>query len=113
MAGTNDIAGHIDVDHAPDRLGALLDQILAACIDCLVVVGSIPEIYGADTTLPPLVATYNAAIPSLVAARPRVYFVDTHAAITSQTDMADGAHPNEAGYAKLGVAWWQGLQGLP
>jgi len=35
-----------------------------------------------------------------------VTFLDMDAAINPLTDLADGLHPNQAGYTKMGDAWF-------
>jgi len=111
--GTNDINGNIDVANAPSRLGALIDEIVAGAPAALVVVSSI--IPTRDNNVNQKVKTYNAAIPGVVdtraAAGKHVVFVDNYAAFAQNANyatalMADGLHPNDAGYQVLGQTFY-------
>jgi lysophospholipase L1-like esterase len=66
-AGTNDMNLPLDPTTAPDRLGNLIDQIIAACPDALILVAQI--ISSGSATTQQNIIQYNAAIPELVAAR--------------------------------------------
>jgi hypothetical protein len=58
-----------------------------------------------DASLEATQMSYNAAIPGLVAAQgANFHFVNMHAVIQA-TDLADGVHPNQAGYDKMADAW--------
>jgi len=110
MIGTNDIL-HSQYTGASTRLSALIDQI---CADLpaggKLYVSTIPTLgsttYGSYITL---VDQYNADIPGIVqskvAAGKPVYLVDMHSVI-SASDLSDEIHPSEAGYAKMGNAWY-------
>jgi len=99
--GTNDIrAGNAAA--APDALSALLEDILVRLPQAHVIVAQIiPFRRGPE----PGHQAYNAAIPSIVAARgPRVSLVDMRS-ILSMSDYADGLHPNADGYDKMARVW--------
>jgi lysophospholipase L1-like esterase len=111
--GTNDINSNIDVANAPTRLGKLIDEITTNAPSALLVVSSI--IPTADNTTNQRVQTYNAAIPGLVntraAAGKHVVFVDNYATFAKNANyatalMADGLHPNDAGYVILGQSFY-------
>ncbi len=113
MIGTNDINGNINVSSAPTRLGQLIDEIVADAPAALVVVATI--IPTRDNNVNQKVQTYNAAIPGLVATRAaagkHVVFLDNYAAFAKDPNygtalMADGLHPNDAGYVVLGRAFY-------
>lgn len=57
----------------------------------------------------PEVDMFNAGLPGLASefrtAGYDVRFVDTMGGLNLQTDFADGIHPNDQGYAKVGAAW--------
>lgn len=95
---------------APDRLGALIDEIVAACPDAAVLVAQI--INAANANSEARIQTFNAAIPGLVAQRAsagyKVMVVDMSSVTTS--DLADGLHPTDAGYQKMADLWLGGLQ---
>ncbi|WP_102126791.1 RICIN domain-containing protein [Deinococcus planocerae] len=113
MIGTNDMIQNYDVARAPARLGALLDKINARRPAATVLVASIPPM--SDATRNNRARTYNAAIPNLVqtraAAGRKVRFVDAYPQLTL-SDLADGVHPNAAGYSKLANVWMNALRGL-
>lgn len=118
MIGTNDLNGNVDVDRAPARLGNLMDDIIEAAPDTLLVVASvIPMINGNNSK----VAPYNAAIVGLVEERvaqgSHVMFLDNHAAFTSDPNfqssrMGDSLHPNNAGYAVLGRSFYDAISAV-
>jgi lysophospholipase L1-like esterase len=112
-AGTNDMnnAPPVDPTNAPARLGAMIDAILAACPDAAVLVAQI--IPASNPTTNSLVQAYDAAIPSVVQARAsagkHVLLVDMYDALT-QSDLFDGLHPNDGGYAKMAGVWLTGIE---
>jgi lysophospholipase L1-like esterase len=109
--GTNDMNQNYDVANAPARLSALIDKIRATTPNVELFVAQItPE---SDPTLEGRVTTYNAALPDVVAQKgPMTHLVDMHSAITT-ADLADGVHPNAAGYDKMGDRWFAALQSVP
>jgi lysophospholipase L1-like esterase len=119
MIGTNDINGNIDVPNAPNRLGALIDDITSGAPEALVVVATIIPIGndGANER----VKTYNAALPNLVASRvaagKHVTLLDNYAAFSRDTNyrtalMDDYLHPNDAGYVVLGQAFYGAISSV-
>jgi lysophospholipase L1-like esterase len=103
--GTNDMNQNYQVATAPDRLGSLIDQILAAAPDASVEVATL--VPAMDPTVQSRVTQFNAQIPGLVQARrnagKHVRLVSM-SAVTS-ADLADGLHPNDTGYQKMADAW--------
>ncbi len=117
MIGTNDINGNIDVNTAPERLGNLIDDITTRAPSTLVVVATIIPI--ANTGTNEKVKAYNAAIPALVSSRAaqgkHVVLLDNYAAFSKDSSyqttlMYNYLHPNDAGYAVLGRAFFGALQ---
>ncbi|KAG2022341.1 lipolytic enzyme [Coprinopsis cinerea AmutBmut pab1-1] len=105
-AGTNDMAQNRDLANAPNRLMALVDKILTASPNATVLVASlVPLSFGQAN-----VNTYNTRIQQLVeqkaAQGQHVVFVSM-AAVTN-SDLADGVHPNANGYQKMATAWYNG-----
>jgi lysophospholipase L1-like esterase len=113
LIGTNDIWQNTDLQNAPARLGALIDQILSRKPGVAIVVSSIPR--WSDSVQNAKVIAYNAAIPGIVSERQalghRVLYVDSYEALML-SDLQDGVHPNETGYAKMAEVWYAALRPL-
>jgi serralysin len=116
FAGTNDEGYATSEAGASDRLGALIDKIVAAVPDALLVVSSIYPFPGCKATnytptqCPANVAVYDAAIPSVIQQRvvkgAQVLFVDM-SAMPSDGLSRDGVHPNiTIGYPWMGDNWY-------
>lgn len=106
--GTNDINQNI-ASAAPNRLGSLIDQIVADLPAALVVVAKIiPEPSKASD-----INTYNAAIPGVVQTRANagkhVILVDQFTGFPS-SELGDGVHPNQAGYARMAGVWYEAIK---
>jgi lysophospholipase L1-like esterase len=110
MAGTNDMAIPSDPSTAPDRLGSLIDEIVAAVPDAAVLVAQLTPAMNQSTEAS--IVTFNAAIPGIVATRAnakKVIIVDMSKYVTT-SDLADDLHPNDQGYANMASAWYDGIQ---
>ncbi len=111
IAGTNDLIQNHDVATAPDRLGALVDQVLAASAGVTVVVADLPVSTNANVVA--FRPAYNAGVAQMVqakqAAGKHVTFVSM-SAITSADIGPDGIHPGDAGYQKMADTWNKGIQ---
>ncbi|MBB5868772.1 lysophospholipase L1-like esterase [Allocatelliglobosispora scoriae] len=107
--GTNDMNQNYQVATAPDRLGALIDQITTQLPQATVLVASI--VPALDAAIQARINTFNAAVPGLVSARAnagkKVRFVNM--ATLGNADLADTLHPNDAGYAKMASIWASAL----
>ncbi len=119
MIGTNDVSLNIDLPNAPSRLGKLIDEIVAGAPTALVVVSNILPF--ADATLNQTALTYNAAIPAVVDARAaegnHVVFFDSYTAFSKNPNfatslMSDSIHPNDAGYAVMGQAFYDKISAV-
>jgi len=111
--GTNDINGNDDVANAPNRLKSLIDQITSEAPSALLVVSAIIPTTNDGTNQK--VEAYNAAIQieaeAAAAEGKHVIFLDSYTVYTDHSDyktalMADGLHPNTAGYEVLGQAFY-------
>jgi hypothetical protein len=104
--GTNDMGG--GGAGAPDRLGTLIDQILTAAPNSLLVVSNIIPLPNAVNA----VMTYNAAVPGVVNTRKNagkhILFVDQFTGFPN-SELQDGVHPNTTGYARMARAWFGGI----
>ncbi|MGI8683842.1 MAG: SGNH/GDSL hydrolase family protein [Acidimicrobiales bacterium] len=115
MVGTNDLLGNYDPAGAPARMGRLLDAVAVASPTASVLVGSIPPIAPEQCDCQAAVDGYNAALRRLVAERAEAGYpvapVDMSAVDLS--DLPDGVHPGDRGYAKMAEAWFEALETLP
>ena len=106
--GTNDM--YQTPAGAPARLGTLIDHVVADAPNALVVVASIiPFPSGASA-----VTTFNAAVPGQVKTRAdagkHVIYVDMFSALTTSDLGSDMVHPNEGGYEKMAVVWYNAIK---
>ncbi len=112
--GTNDVIQNDDLANAPARLSTLIDHITATVPDAEVFVATIIPL--ANSGEETAARTYNAAIPGIVQSKAgagkHVHLVDMHAALTT-ADLADGIHPNAAGYDKMAATWYSALKSVP
>lgn len=120
--GTNDIYQGMPAN-LPAQLGDLLDQITAGAPDALVVVAQITPVAeaGAPFTFPNNgVDEYNAAVAGVVQQRAEagqhLLLVDMNAALRASQDfvslLAEGLHPNNAGYAIMASTWYDAIEGV-
>jgi lysophospholipase L1-like esterase len=113
MAGTNDINGNDNVDGAPGRLGSLLDKIISACPDAVIVLTKITPI--ADGGSESRAQAFNSAMDGVAQSRinygHKIVVVDMQTSQTGLTasDLVDGLHPTDAGYAKMATVWYNGM----
>ncbi len=102
--GTNNMYGSHPAQPA-QLLPSLLDKIIEDCPDALLVVAQIIPYNGVDTL--------NAAIPAMVeeraAAGAHIMLVDQNTGFP-QNELADGVHPNQAGYDRMGRVWYETIK---
>ncbi|RXW18293.1 hypothetical protein EST38_g7560 [Candolleomyces aberdarensis] len=105
MAGTNDMIGQ-DVSNAPTRFMQLIDKIFTASPQATVFVASLIPLSFSQSN----VDQYNSRIQSLIqqsiSSGQKVVWVSM--ASVTNSDLADGVHPNAGGYVKMGQAWYNG-----
>lgn len=110
--GTNDCIQNYELDQAPQRLGALIDQALSIVPNATVLVAQI--IASTQPKIQANIEAYNAQVPGVVQQRAssgsRVMTVDMSQLLDNTTDYANTVHPNDSGYAKMASAWLQGLE---
>jgi lysophospholipase L1-like esterase len=119
MIGTNDISANYDLAQAPVRLGNLVDSILSADPNLLLVVAKITP--NKDDAVNVLIQSYNAGIADVVQARidagKHVALVDMYGAFTANPNfkteyMGDDVHPFDAGHAKMADVWYAAIGSL-
>jgi hypothetical protein len=111
--GTNDINGNDNIANAPTRLANLIDQICKDAPNALLVVSAIIPTNNDGTNNN--VRSYNTAIKekaeAAAAAGKHVVFLDNYQTFSANSNyktalMADGLHPNTAGYVVLGDSFY-------
>ena len=121
--GTNDILSSYELEGMGDRLELLVDSVLNYIPeDGMLFLATIPYM-DADVTIytdaytveemDKAVDDYNAQVKALaekkIAEGKPVTLSDNNAVLT-KADLADGVHPSEEGYAKLGAHWYEMLK---
>jgi hypothetical protein len=114
MIGTNDVYAASGQATMPNRLGSLLDKIISAAPNALLVVAKITPLANAGSNN--TIKTYNDAIPGLVqtrvAAGKHLIWVDMNTGFTSAMLSTDGVHPNKSGYDFMGGVWYTAISAL-
>jgi lysophospholipase L1-like esterase len=119
-AGTNDMNPNHAVSkegndpvEAAERLGDLLDHLIRACPDAVIVVATI--IGTCNVLQAPQTAKLQYLIPGIVESRAD----DGHHVLSanfsgwSSSDLRDCIHPTNDGYAKLGEYWYDAMTKIP
>lgn len=116
LAGTNDMVR--EPKGAPARLQTLVEKILASPSGPALVVGTIPPLGGmfgrggAGKAADGGVGAYNDGVKKVVKAVAdkggKVVLADLSAVKAS--DLADGVHPNDRGYAKMATGWFKAIE---
>jgi lysophospholipase L1-like esterase len=105
--GTNDM--YQTAAGADDRLSTLVDQILEDNPDALLVVSNIIPFPGGAAE----VSTYNAGVPGVIQpkidAGANLILVDQFTGFP-ESELGDGVHPNEAGYARMAGVWFEAIE---
>lgn len=109
MIGTNDLFAR-DTANMATRLEVLLDKVVEHAPQALVVLAQLTPLGHNDPNL----TAYNAKIPEIVQARAakgqHIIGVDMSKLPTSQ--LADGTHPNDQGYAYMANIWHAAIKDL-
>lgn len=108
-AGTNDMDRNHQVSTAPDRLGALIDQVLADSPGVTVLVSTL--VPTTNTAGQARISAFNEQVHDLVHQRQmqgrKVRTVTMNEVTTA--DLRDGLHPNDNGYRKMATAFRRGV----
>ena len=109
MIGTNDVTADSGQNTMADRLGALLDKIVLAAPDALIVLAQLTPVSWSAAALD----DYNAKIPGLVEERSasgqHIVSVDMHQMPLSAL-ASDGVHPGDQGYAYMADVWYGAIK---
>ena len=113
LVGTNDMKSNDpkDQSEAPARLCHLIDLVLEKSPGVTVLVADLPP--SSDSTFNKNIDTYNKAIPQVVEQQAKkgnhVLFVQIHK-LVAVSDLADGTHPNDKAYERIGLAFFDSLK---
>jgi len=109
MIGTNDLFARDTANMAP-RLEALLDKIAQNAPKALIVLSQLTPLGHDDPNL----TAYNAKIPGIVQARAAEgqHIIGVDMSKLPTTELADGTHPNDQGYAYMANIWYAAIKDL-
>ncbi|KAK2739078.1 hypothetical protein FQN55_009611 [Onygenales sp. PD_40] len=111
LAGTNDVVFKINLKDAPNVLGRVVDDILTACPDAVVLVATLTPMLDANREARK--ATFNAALPAVMEQRTKtgkhVLLVDMGRVTTEHINATDGIHPVDEGYKLIADVWYEGI----
>jgi lysophospholipase L1-like esterase len=114
MVGTNDFIGGAGEATAINRLDTLIGHVTSHLPNAHLIVSNL-TVRGEPTEESHIQTLFNPFVPGLVSAHgAKVSFVDMHSAIAlSDLAAGDNAHPNQAGFNKLGDAWFGAITATP
>jgi hypothetical protein len=114
-AGANDVLQNLNLDTAPGRLRALIEDLLSVRPDAAIYVATVGPM--GDPATNARAATFNNAIPAvvdgLVGDGHKVRFVDSRSALLPTDVAGDGIHLTHSGNTKLAAVWYGALAGSP
>jgi lysophospholipase L1-like esterase len=107
MAGTNDVIQGFGTA-GPAQLSTLIDTIFTTCPDAALIVSTLIPLTSNQTG----VDLFNQAVTQMVNTRK---VAGQHILLASMasilaSDLIDGIHPTDAGYVKVGNAWFPVIQ---
>ncbi|KAI1177242.1 carbohydrate esterase family 3 protein [Nemania sp. FL0916] len=112
-AGTNDCTDNVDIANAGKRMSSLLDDVYNGSTRATVILSTL--LVRADPNEQKCVLNLNSQFKSVAAAQKakgrRIILVDMQPPAGPTVSMlADGTHPNDAGYAKMASIWFNGIK---
>ncbi|KAK4182717.1 hypothetical protein QBC35DRAFT_546288 [Podospora australis] len=107
--GTNDCTGNIDLDHAGQRMEALVRKIFADVPGVVVILSTLIPSPNIKACAVQLSAQYR-TIPGNIN-NGRIGLADFNAAMTDPSFFSsdDGIHPTDAGYKFMASVWWDAI----
>lgn len=110
--GTNDAVQNLDIQHAGDRLGNLIDRLFDAIPGVTIIASTL--LPNAIPKTQANVNIYNRKIPDVVQSRQangkHIIYVGFSSSNFGLSDLSsDGTHPTDAGYLKMSEVWYQGI----
>jgi len=108
LAGVNDINRQTDVPGAPKRLMALVEQILTACPDAVVLVAQLTPFWYRQEEINVFNDEIELYLKEMIASGRHIVMVKMDS--LKDIDMADGLHPNDFGYARMAENWLKGIK---
>lgn len=113
-AGSNDCIQRFKLDSIGKRMESLLEMTWDASPKSTIILSTL--LANSDKSVETEVVETNSQYRDLVKRKAdqgkRITLVDMHtAAGPSLDDLVDGVHPNDLGYQKMALLWYQGIQG--
>lgn len=112
MIGTNDLAGYVPgtgAQGAPERLAALVDDILNNFPKLLLVVAAVTPMRNAASAVTRFNAEVSAIVKQRSAQGKNVLFVDMYTGFPTN-GLDDGVHPNDTGYRFMANTWYEAIK---
>jgi hypothetical protein len=111
MIGTNDLFAR-DTANMATRLEVLLDKIVQNAPNALIVLAQITPLSNNAANLN--ATAYNAKIPGIVQARAAKgqHFIGVDMSKLPISQLSDGTHPNDQGYASMANIWYAAIKDL-
>lgn len=105
--GLNDCGQNIDIGNAGTRMKAMIDYLFQTIPSTTVILSTLLP----NTNLDACMKTVNAQYRKLVSvyAGKRFALANMYDFLTL-ADLAEGSHPNDAGYKKMASVWWNAIQ---
>lgn len=111
MAGTNNIFFNVEPENAPTLLGNVIDDVIHACPDVVVLVASLTPLR--DPSKDEQRVRFNDALPAVIAAQAdagkQVERVDMGRITMDHINTVDGVHPTDEGYQLMASIWYEAI----
>lgn len=112
-AGSNDCIQRFEIDSIGKRMDSLLEMTWDASPKSTIILSTL--LANSDMSVEAEILQTNAQYRDLVKRKTeegkRITLVDMHTAVgPSLDDLVDGVHPNDLGYQKMALLWYEGIQ---